>query len=108
MKINELIIKARRLGLVLGFKKLVGYEAIFSWGIRRRINGQELYKETGSEASFRIYPHSEDYWYADPLLCEFEDRQVVFMECMDRKTNIGSIGYVDLTENRKNKPQVKS
>ena len=107
MKVFELIKKARRLGPVLGIKKLAGYEAVFSWGVRKRIRGQELYKEKGTEAPFRVFPHSEDYWYADPLLCEYENRQVVFMECMDRRTNIGSIGYVDLKDLHQKKPQVK-
>lgn len=107
MKFIELLKKARRLGLVLGIKKLAGYEAVFSWGVRRRIRGQELYRENGSEAPFRIYPHSENYWYADPLLCEYDNRQVVFMECMDRKTDIGSIGYVDLRNFHSKNPQVK-
>lgn len=107
MRINDLIKKARRLGLVLGIKKLAGYEAVFTWGIRGRINGQELYKEKSSAAPFTIYPHSENYWYADPLLCEYDNRQVVFMECMDRKTGIGSIGYVDLKESYTPAPQVK-
>lgn len=107
MKIKGLIKKAKNLGLVLGIKKLVGYEVVFTWGVRRRIKGQELYTENGCKESFRIYPHSEKYWYADPLLCEFENRQVVFMECMDRKTNIGSIGYVDLKGKRDNNSQVK-
>ena len=98
MKVIELIKKARRLGPVLGIKKLAGYEAVFSWGIRKRIKGQELYKKQGSEAPFTIFPISDRYWYADPLLCEYEDHQVVFMECMDRRTEIGSIGYVDLNE----------
>ena len=107
MKLKELMKKAWDLGPVLGIKKMAGYEAVFTWGVRKRIRGCELYKENDSEAPFSIYPHSEEYWYADPLLCEFEDRQVVFMECMDRKTNIGSIGYVDLTEDRKENPEVK-
>ncbi len=107
MKINELVKKARRLGLVLGFKKLAGYEAIFTWGVRRRVKGQELYREKGSVAPFKIYPHSKSYWYADPLLCEYENRQVVFMECMDRKTGIGAIGYVDLNDYYTKNSQVK-
>ena len=107
MKLKELMKKARDLGPVLGIQKMAGYEAVFAWGVRRRIRGHELYRGNGSEASFRIYPHSEDYWYADPLLCEFENRQVVFMECLDRKTDIGSIGYVDLSEDRGKNPEVK-
>lgn len=107
MKLIELIKKARRLGLILGVKKLAGYEAVFSWGVRRRIKGRELYKKQGTEDPFTLFPHSDRYWYADPLLCEYENRQVVFMECMDRKTEIGSIGYVDLTEYGQKKPQVK-
>lgn len=104
---NELIKKARRLGLVLGIKKLAGYEAVFSWGVRKRIKGKELYKENGSNAPFRIYPHSDNYWYADPLLCEYDNRQVVFMECFNRKTYIGSIGYVDLQDYHSPSSQVK-
>ena len=107
MKIKKIMKKARDLGPVLGFNKLAGYEAVFAWGVRRRIRGQELYKENGLEASFRIFPHSEDYWYADPILCEYENRQVVFRECMDRKTGIGSIGYVELKEKCGKNPQVK-
>ena len=107
MKINEMVQKARRLGFALGMKKLAGYEAVFTWGVRRRIKGQELYEEKGSAAPFRIYPHSEYYWYADPLLCEYDNRQVVFMECMNRKTDIGCIGYVDLQDYHTNDPQVK-
>ena len=37
MKLKELIKKAMNLGPVLGIKKLAGYEAVFSWGVRRRI-----------------------------------------------------------------------
>lgn len=107
MKVMEFFKKARRLGPVLGIKKLAGYEAVFSWGVRKRIRGQELYKEKGTEAPFRVFSHSEDYWYADPLLCEYENRQVVFMECMDRRTSIGSIGYVDLKDLHQKNPQVK-
>lgn len=107
MKIIELIKKARRLGPILGFKKLAGYEAVFSWGFRKRIKGRELYREKGVELPFTIFPHSDQYWYADPLLCEYQGRQIVFMECMDRKTNIGSIGYVDLTENDGKNTQVR-
>lgn len=55
MKVFELIKKARRLGPVLGIKKLAGYEAVFSWGVRKRIRGQELYKEKGTEAPFRVF-----------------------------------------------------
>ena len=107
MKLKELIKKALNLGPVLGIKKLAGYEAVFSWGVRKRVKGQELFEDNGSEAPFKIFPHSENYWYADPLLCEYEDHQVVFMECMDRRTNIGSIGYVDLKEYHQIDPQVK-
>ena len=107
MKLKELIKKAMNLGPVLGIKKLAGYEAVFSWGVRKRVKGQELFEDNGSEAPFKIFPHSENYWYADPLLCEYEDHQVVFMECMDRRTNIGSIGYVDLKEYHQIDPQVK-
>ena len=89
--------KAKRLGLWLGFKKLIGYEVAFSWGYRERIKGRELYTEKGLDKPFTLVPNTARYWYADPLVCEYQGKQVVFLECMDRKTNLGSIATVALT-----------
>ena len=60
MKLKGLMKKARDLGPVLGIQKMAGYEAVFTWGVRRRIRGHELYKENGSDASYQIFPHSEN------------------------------------------------
>ena len=94
---ETLLQKAKRLGLWLGLKKLFGYEVAFSWGYRKRIPGRELYKEKGQEMPFTIVRNTSRYWYADPLICEYQGKQVVFLECMDRKTNMGSIATVALT-----------
>lgn len=93
---KELIGKVKKLGLKLGIQKLIGYEAIFSWAVRERKEGNELYCEGGENIVFQVFPHSDQYWYADPLLFEYKGHEVVFMECVDRSTGIGSIGVLEL------------
>ena len=58
MKISEFIKKAKKLGLRLGFMKFIGYEAIFSCAFRK----------AGSDEPYAVLPHSDKYWYADPLI----------------------------------------
>ena len=65
----NIIKKMKRLGLKLGFQKMVGYEAIFSCAFCEREPGRELYHSNfRKEKNFQVLPHSEKYWYADPLL----------------------------------------
>lgn len=94
----QLIRKIKKLGFKLGFQKLIGYEAIFSCAFCTREPGRELYKECDiKNKAFQVLPHSEKFWYADPLLWEKEGREVVFLERMDRYTGRGCIVCVDIT-----------
>ena len=95
---KNLIMKVRKLGFRLGIKKLMGYEAIFTWAFRKRIVGKELYQEQESGDAFIVFPHSDRYWYADPLIYEYNNKEAVFMECMDRKKKRGSIGVIEMNE----------
>ena len=88
MKVSEFIKKAKKLGLRLGFMKFIGYEAIFSCA----------FKSAGSDEPYAVLPHSEKYWYADPLIISREGREIVFMERVDRETGIGAIVYSDITD----------
>lgn len=95
----QLFKKIKKLGFKLGFQKLIGYEAIFSCAFCTRSSGHELYREDNAKnKEFEVLPHSEDYWYADPLMWEKDGKEVVFLERVDRKTGIGCIACADITD----------
>lgn len=89
MKVSTFIKKVRKLGLRLGFMKFIGYEAIFSCAFR----------PSGCREWIAL-PHTDDFWYADPLIYARDGRQIVFMERVNRHTGIGSIVASDITEGR--------
>ena len=68
--------------------KFIGYEAIFSCAFRK----------AGSDEPYAVLPHSDRYWYADPLIISRDGREIVFMERVDRETGIGAIVYSDITD----------
>lgn len=103
---KNLIMKVRKLGFRLGIKKLMGYEAIFTWAFRKRTVGKELYQEQESGEAFIVFPHSDRYWYADPLIYEYNNKEAVFMECMDRKKKRGSIGVIEMNEDTATSPRI--
>ena len=91
--------KIKKLGLKLGFLKLLGYEAIFSCAFCEREYGNEMYRDGfRKDKKFQVLPHSEEYWYADPLLWEKDGKEVVFLERVDRKTGRGCIACADITD----------
>ena len=95
----NIIKKMKRLGLKLGLQKMVGYEAIFSCAFCEREPGRELYHSNfRKEKNFQVLPHSEKYWYADPLLWEKDRKEVVFLERVDRRTGRGCIACADISE----------
>ncbi len=95
----QLVKKIKKLGFKLGFQKLIGYEAIFSCAFCARSKGHELYRDArAKDQKFVVLPHSEDYWYADPLMWEKDGKEIVFLERVDRKTGIGCIACADITE----------
>ena len=88
MNIQTFIKKAKKLGLKLGFMKFIGYEAIFSCAFRKR----------GSKDPQILLGHSEDFWFADPMIISRDGREIVFMERVNRHTGIGSIVCSDITD----------
>lgn len=95
---KQIIKKIKKLGLGLGIKKLIGYEAIFSCAFCRRERGAELYTDKSkNDKEFFFLPHSEDYWYADPLVYEKDGKEVIFLERVNRKTGLGCIACADIS-----------
>lgn len=88
MNISTFIRKVKKLGLRLGFMKFIGYKAIFTCAFR----------PLGSDEAYKILPHSDDYWYADPLVFTRDGRDILFMERVDRHTGLGAIVYSDITD----------
>lgn len=102
---KTIIKKIKKLGLRLGIKKLIGYEAIFSCAFCERVKGAELYKKVIPQNKiFHYLPHSDKYWYADPLVCEKDGKEVVFLECVNRKTGIGCIACSDISDGKWEEP----
>lgn len=94
MKIRLLVNKVRKLGIKLGFLKFIGYEAVFSCAFSIREMGKELYvKDNTEKKGFILLNASDEYWYADPLICKYADEEVVFLERVNRKTGLGCIAY---------------
>lgn len=108
MKLKQMVKKYKKLGLILGLKKMFGYEAIFTWAYRKKTEGKELYSRKESQIPFTIWSHSEKYWYADPLIYEYQNCEAVFMECFDRRKGKGSIGVKILTDtdNKGSQPRI--
>ena len=86
---ESIVNKIRRLGPKMAFQKAVGYEAVFTCGIREK-NGAALY-EGNMDEPFYIMPYSKEYWYADPLLYEFSGELFLYMEAFDKKKKKGCI-----------------
>ena len=80
------------------FKKIVGYEEIYTIGIRRA---------GSADTAYRCIPYSKNYWYADPLTFEYKGRPYLFTEAFDRKKSIGSIAVSAIDrKGHISKPQV--
>lgn len=103
---KNLIMKVKKLGFRLGIKKLIGYEAIFTWAFRKRTIGKELYQEQESGEAFSVFPHSDRYWYADPLIYEYNNKEAVFMECLNREKKRGAIGVVEISGDTVTSPRI--
>lgn len=95
---KQIIKKIKKLGFRLGIKKMIGYEAIFSCAFCKREEGAELYTNRSSrDREFVFLPHTEEYWYADPLIYEKNGKEVVFLERVNRKTGLGCIACADIS-----------
>lgn len=75
-----------KLGPRILLKKIVGYEEIYTVGIRP-LNSKESYK---------CIPYDKDYWYADPLTFKYKDQWYLFTEAFDRDRAIGRIAVSEI------------
>ena len=78
-----------RLGPKVLVKKIIGYEEIYTIGIRER----------GSSDVYKSLPYSTDYWYADPITFKHEGEWYLFTEAYDRKRAIGRIAVSLIDKN---------
>lgn len=72
-----------KLGPVVLLKKVVGYEEVYTIGIRPM--------ESTADTPYRCVPYKKDYWYADPLTFEYGGKHYLFTEAYDRRKSVGSI-----------------
>ena len=48
------------------------------------------------EQPFTAIPHSNEYWFADPMGYDFKDKSYLFCEAYDKKNNIGKLGVFEI------------
>lgn len=78
-----------KLGPKILLKKIVGYEEIYTIGIRHR----------GSSDPYKRIPYDKKYWYADPLTFKHDNRWYLFTEAFDRELSIGRIAVSSIDDN---------
>ena len=79
-----------KLGPVVLFKKIIGFEEVYTIGIRPL--------DSGAGTPYRCVPYKKDYWYADPLTFEYGGKHYLFTEAYDRKKALGSIAVSVIDE----------
>ena len=79
-------------------KKLFGYDEIYTIGVRSTKTG-DIFK--CNDLNFDVIKYSSQYWYADPLIYEYNEQVYLFAEMYDRKSFKGNIAVTQLTNNVK-------
>lgn len=77
-------------------------ENVYSIGIRER--GNKLLFEGNSEIPFCIIPITQEEWYADPIVFNYQGREYLFCEVYNRRTDKGAIGVTLLDSISPKKP----
>ncbi|MBQ1324756.1 MAG: hypothetical protein IIY52_01920 [Solobacterium sp.] len=93
---NRQIYRALHMNKQRLLKKIFSYEELYAVGIRRRKGNSTLLDDTVSP--FTIIPSSDDHWYADPLIYEFDGRTYLFVEDYDRHAKKGVISAAEISE----------
>jgi hypothetical protein len=75
-------------------KKLLGFDEIYTIGIRKHIQGNELVYD--GEREFKVISYSSKYWYADPIIFSYMGKDYLFVEAFDRDINQGAIAVAEL------------
>ena len=101
---ESIIGKIKRLGLKMAFQKFIGFEAVFTCGVRK-INEAPLYAGN-VETPFNLMSYSSKYCYADPLLYDFSGDVYLYMEAFDRKQKKGCIACSKISNGKIETPRV--
>lgn len=88
--------KFKKLGFKLGFMKAIGYEAEFTCAFR----------EKGRETEYTAYKKTKDFWYADPLIYSYNNKEYVFMEAFERASGLGKIAVSELRKGEMDEPKI--
>ena len=103
MGIKTILRKIKGMGLTTAFLKLIGYDAVFTCAVRQRASKEDI-PETKSP--FHVFGQSKEFWYADPLLYSFREKECIFMEAFDRKAGLGRIAFSERKENEWTTPKI--
>lgn len=63
------------------------------WDIAYRIQSDNSVLETGKFDHYKCLKASKRYWYADPMLFEYNNEIFLFLEMFDNISGLGVIGY---------------
>ena len=76
-------------------KKLLGYDEIYTIGIRFRSSDSLL---DGKNKIFYPIPYSDEFWYADPIAWEHNGKTYLFAEAYDRHKHKGHIVVAEIQD----------
>lgn len=79
------------------FKKLTGSREIYTIAVRPRDPENPL--PALGQGAYTPLPYDPNTWYADPLLCTWQGRQVLFCEAFDRAAERGAIAVTEVAPN---------
>lgn len=103
MSLKSILRKIKGMGLTTALLKLIGYEAVFTCAVRQRTSQDAV---PGIKSPFKGFERSKQFWYADPLLFSFQEKECIFMEAFDRRAGLGRIAFSEKAENGWTIPKV--
>lgn len=67
----------------------------------RKVEGQPIYRDQGrGKYTFVSVKNTESYWFADPILYEYQGRLWLFVEAYHRQNRRGEIGVFEIVDGR--------
>ena len=90
---TRLLKRAKEIGIRRFLKKATFYDEVYAIGIRPKmeyINGR-----INTSIPFSLLDENNDYWMADPLLFNWNNKDWLFVELFDKATHRGSIALID-------------
>ena len=87
----------RALHMPLGrlIKKIIGFEEIYTVAVRKADNST-ICLLNDTEKAFVPVPYAKDFWYADPFLMRWNDRDYLLVEAFDQKEEKGVIAVAEI------------